>query len=160
MIDKGKFGNAGKEIIIEEFMRGEEASFFVMSDGKNIIPLASAQDHKRIGEGETGPNTGGMGAYSPAPIIDEPLTQKILNRIIWPTINGMQKEGSPYVGILYAGLMIKNNQPKLVEFNVRFGDPECQAILLRLKSDLLTAIIAATDKGLKNFDLRLSLLHI
>ena len=156
MIDKGKFGNAGKEIIIEEFMRGEEASFFVMSDGKNIIPLASAQDHKRIGEGETGPNTGGMGAYSPAPIIDEPLTQKILNRIIWPTINGMQKEGSPYVGILYAGLMIKNNQPKLVEFNVRFGDPECQAILLRLKSDLLTAIIAATDKGLKNFDLRWS----
>ena len=100
MIDKGKFGNAGKEIIIEEFMRGEEASFFVMSDGKNIIPLASAQDHKRIGEGETGPNTGGMGAYSPAPIIDEPLTQKILNRIIWPTINGMQKEGSPYVGCL------------------------------------------------------------
>ena len=156
MIDKGKFGNAGKEIIIEEFMRGEEASFFVMSDGKNIIPLASAQDHKRIGEGETGPNTGGMGAYSPAPIIDEPLTQKILKRIIWPTINGMQKEGSPYVGILYAGLMIKNNQPKLVEFNVRFGDPECQAILLRLKSDLLTAIIAATDKGLKNFDLRWS----
>ena len=156
MIDKGKFGNAGKEIIIEEFMRGEEASFFVMSDGKNIIPLASAQDHKRIGEGETGPNTGGMGAYSPAPIIDEPLTQKILNRIIWPTINGMQKEGSPYIGILYAGLMIKNNQPKLVEFNVRFGDPECQAILLRLKSDLLTAIIAATDKGLKNFDLRWS----
>ncbi|MBV31551.1 MAG: phosphoribosylamine--glycine ligase [Rickettsiales bacterium] len=156
MIDKGKFGNAGKEIIIEEFMRGEEASFFVMSDGKNIIPLASAQDHKRIGEGETGPNTGGMGAYSPAPIIDESLTQKILNRIIWPTINGMQKEGSPYVGILYAGLMIKNNQPKLVEFNVRFGDPECQAILLRLKSDLLTAIIAATDKGLKNFDLRWS----
>ena len=156
MIDKGKFGNAGKEIIIEEFMRGEEASFFVMSDGKNIIPLASAQDHKRIGEGETGPNTGGMGAYSPAPIIDEPLTQKILNRIIWPTINGMQKEGSPYVGILYAGLMIKNNQPKLVEFNVRFGDPECQAILLRLKSELLTAIIAATDKGLKNFDLRWS----
>ena len=156
MIDKGKFGNAGKEIIIEEFMRGEEASFFVMSDGKNIIPLASAQDHKRIGEGETGPNTGGMGAYSPAPIIDEPLTQKILNRIIWPTIDGMQKEGSPYVGILYAGLMIKNNQPKLVEFNVRFGDPECQAILLRLKSDLLTAIIAATDKGLKNFDLRWS----
>ncbi len=156
MIDKGKFGNAGKEIIIEEFMRGEEASFFVMSDGKNIIPLASAQDHKRIGEGETGPNTGGMGAYSPAPIIDEPLTQKILNRIIWPTINGMQKEGSPYVGILYAGLMIKNNQPKLVEFNVRFGDPECQAILLRLKSDLLTAIIAATDKGLENFNLRWS----
>ena len=156
MIDKGKFGNAGKEIIIEEFMRGEEASFFVMSDGKNIIPLASAQDHKRIGEGETGPNTGGMGAYSPAPIIDEPLTQKILKRIIWPTINGMQKEGSPYIGILYAGLMIKNNQPKLVEFNVRFGDPECQAILLRLKSDLLTAIIAATDKGLKNFDLRWS----
>ena len=156
MIDKGKFGNAGKEIIIEEFMRGEEASFFVMSDGKNIIPLASDKDHKRIGEGETGPNTGGMGAYSPAPIIDEPLTQKILNRIIWPTINGMQKEGSPYVGILYAGLMIKNNQPKLVEFNVRFGDPECQAILLRLKSDLLTAIIAATDKGLKNFDLRWS----
>jgi len=156
IIDKGKFGDAGKEIIIEEFMQGEEASFFVISDGKNIVPLASAQDHKRIGEGETGPNTGGMGAYSPAPIINESLTKKILNQIIWPTIKGMQKEGSPYIGILYAGLMIKNNQPKLVEFNVRFGDPECQAILLRLKSDLLTAIIAATDQGLKNFDLRWS----
>ena len=156
MIDEEKFGNAGKEIIIEEFMQGEEASFFVISDGENIVSLASAQDHKRIGEGETGPNTGGMGAYSPAPIVDKSLTQKILNQIIWPTINGMRSEGSPYVGILYAGLMIKNNQPKLVEFNVRFGDPECQAVLLRLRSDLLTTIIAATDKGLKNFDLRWS----
>tara|TARA_Y100000996_G_scaffold407081_1_gene384251 strand:+ start:277 stop:1560 length:1284 start_codon:yes stop_codon:yes gene_type:complete len=150
-IDKifnGLFGDAGKTIIIEEFLEGEEASFFVLCDGKSILPLTSAQDHKRVGDGDTGLNTGGMGAYSPAPIIDSKMEEKILKEIIIPTIDGMNKEGSPFQGVLYAGLMISNGSPKLIEYNVRFGDPECQTLMTRLKSDLIPLIIATCNSTL------------
>ncbi len=148
MLSGSSFGKAGKEIVIEEFLDGEEISYFAISDGKNILPLTSAQDHKRVGEGDTGPNTGGMGAYSPAHFITPQLEKQIINEIIKPTIDGMAKEGIPYTGVLFAGLMVKNNKAKLLEFNVRFGDPECQEIMMRLDSDLVDILEAATNEKL------------
>lgn len=154
MLTGGAFGSAGAEIVIEEFMEGEEASFFVLVDGENALPLASAQDHKRVGDGDTGLNTGGMGAYSPAPVLTDALTETVMEKIILPTVQGMKAEGTPYQGVLYAGLMLTNEGPKLVEYNVRFGDPECQVLMARLMSDLVPALIAACDGELKDFDLR------
>ena len=154
MMDGKVFGTAGSEIIIEEFLTGEEVSFFVLCDGKNALPLVSAQDHKKVGDGDTGPNTGGMGAYSPALIVTPDMVETIMDTIIKPTMSGMNKEGNPYKGILYAGLMVDQGIPKLLEYNVRFGDPECQVLMMRLKSDLLPALIAACDGMLNNFDLR------
>ena len=144
MVDK-KFGRAGERIVIEERLYGEEVSILVFSDGENILPLASSQDHKQIYDGDKGPNTGGMGAYSPAPVISNNVFDEIIDKIIKPTIYGMQKEGHPYKGVLYAGLMLTDEGPKLLEFNVRFGDPESQAIFPRLKGDLVEAIEAAID---------------
>lgn len=138
----GAFGGAGGEVVIEEFLTGEEASFFVLVDGANILPLATAQDHKRVGDGDTGPNTGGMGAYSPAPVMTEGLIQRTLNEIIAPTVKGMSERGAPYQGVLYAGLMITDKGPELIEYNVRFGDPECQVLMARLQSDLLDLLLA------------------
>ena len=143
----GKFKSSNK-VFIEEFLEGEELSYFVLTDGENFQPLGTAQDHKKIGEGDTGLNTGGMGAYSPSKIINEELEKKIQNKIIIPTLKGMKKLGNPYKGILYAGLIIKNNEPKLIEYNVRFGDPECQVLMLRLKSDLLYLILSTFDNRL------------
>ena len=140
-IFSGIFDEAGNKIIIEEFLIGEEVSFFILADENNFIELTSAQDHKRIGLNDTGPNTGGMGAYSPAPIMTEELKKKTTERIIKPTLEAMKKLGCPFTGILYAGLMITNEGPKLIEYNVRFGDPECQVILPRLKTDLLSLIV-------------------
>ncbi len=154
MLEGGAFGAAGAEVVIEEFLAGEEASFFALCDGKTALPLVSAQDHKRVGDGDIGPNTGGMGAYSPAPIVTEAMTDTIMTEIVQPTIAGMAAEGAPYKGVLYAGLMIDKGKPKLLEYNVRFGDPECQVLMMRLKSDLLPALIAAYDGVLKDFDLR------
>jgi len=154
MLEGGAFGAAGAEVVIEEFLAGEEASFFALCDGEVAIPLASAQDHKRVGDGDTGPNTGGMGAYSPAPIVTEAMAATIMETIITPTMAGMKAEGTPYKGVLYAGLMIERGEPKLLEYNVRFGDPECQVLMMRLMSDLLPALIASADGVLKNFDLR------
>ncbi len=152
---KGRtFGDAGAEIVIEEFMEGVEASFFALVDGENVLPLASAQDHKRVGEGDTGPNTGGMGAYSPAPAITDEIADTVMDRIILPTVAGMKADGRPYQGVLYAGLMLTDEGPKLVEYNVRFGDPECQVLMTRLMSDLVPALIATCDGELKDFDLR------
>lgn len=144
----GKFGEAGKEIIIEEFLQGFEASYFVLCDGKNFISLGFAHDHKKVGENETGPNTGGMGTYSPSPFIDKNLEQEINNKIIKPTLIGMAKVGASFSGILFAGLMIDKNKPKLLEFNARFGDPETQVILPRIKSDFVDLIEAAIDGNL------------
>ena len=152
-LNDNKFGEAGKEIVIEECLIGEEASFHVLVDGENVIPLASAQDHKPVGEGDTGPNTGGMGTYSPAPILNEDLTQEIMRNFIIPTVEGMKKEGHTYKGVLYAGLMITENGPKLIEYNTRFGDPETQVLLMRLKSDLLPALIACADGTLDKINL-------
>lgn len=148
------FGEAGNEVVIEEFLLGEEASFHVLVDGKTAVPLATAQDHKAVGEGDIGPNTGGMGTYSPAPVIDQNLTEIIMEQFIQPTIKGMAEEGNPYKGVLYAGLMITPSGPKLIEYNARFGDPETQVLILRLKSDLLPALIACVDGQLSSFDLR------
>ncbi len=154
MLGAGAFGAAGAEIVIEEFLTGEEASFFALVDGKHALPLVSAQDHKRVGDGDTGPNTGGMGAYSPAPIVTETMQAAVMERIITPTVEAMREEGAPYKGVLYAGLMIEDGEPKLLEFNVRFGDPECQVLMARLMSDVLPALIAARDGVLDMFDLR------
>ena len=154
MLAGNAFGDAGAELVIEEFLEGEEASFFALCDGTFALPLASAQDHKRVGDGDTGPNTGGMGAYSPAPIVTEAMTRTIMETIITPTMDGMAAEGAPYAGVLYAGLMIKDGQPRLLEYNVRFGDPECQVLMMRLRSDLLPALMAAADGVLSDFDLR------
>jgi phosphoribosylamine--glycine ligase len=128
MLVEGSFGSAGSHVIVEEFLEGEEASFFALVDGETALPLESAQDHKRVGDGDVGPNTGGMGAYSPAPIVTEELKKKVMESIILPTVKGMAAEGCKFVGVLYAGLMIdkKSGLPKLIEYNVRFGDPECQ----------------------------------
>ena len=153
-IFSGKFGNAGDEIVIEEFLDGEEASYFIISDGESFIPLTSAQDHKRIGDGDIGLNTGGMGAYSPAPIMNKELEEKTINKIIKPTIKAMNDYGSPYIGILYAGLMIKDNEPKLIEYNVRFGDPECQVIIPRLENDLVELLVNVREKNLDNYTLK------
>ena len=150
----GTFGAAGGEVVIEDFLVGEEASFFALVDGDNALALATAQDHKRVGDGDTGPNTGGMGAYSPAPIMTPALCDRVMADIIAPTVHGMRARGMPYRGVLYAGLMITEQGPQLIEYNVRFGDPECQVLMLRLKSDLLAALIATCDGVLDRFDLR------
>lgn len=150
----GAFGTAGAEVVIEECLVGEEASYFVLTDGTHALPLIAAQDHKRVFDGEKGPNTGGMGAYSPAPIMTPQITQRTMDEIIWPTIRGMATRGAPFKGVLYAGLMITAGGPKLIEYNARFGDPETQVLMLRLKSDLLPALIATADGVLEHFDLR------
>jgi phosphoribosylamine--glycine ligase len=150
----GFFGEAGKTILIEEYLEGVEASFFALCDGLTAIPLANAQDHKRVGDGDTGPNTGGMGAFSPTPNLTESINNNIIDDIIIPTLIEMDKRGSPFQGILYAGLMLTKDGPKLIEYNVRFGDPECQVILTRIKSNLFEAILAAVDHTLEKFHLR------
>ena len=150
----GAFGVAGAEVVIEEFMVGEEASFFALCDGRSALPLATAQDHKRVFDGDKGPNTGGMGAYSPAAIVTPEITARVMAEIIDPTVAAMAKRGMPYVGVLYAGLILTKEGPKLIEYNARFGDPECQVLMMRLKSDILTALIATCDGVLGTFDLR------
>jgi len=150
----GGIGAAGGEIVIEEFLVGEEASFFALCDGVSAIALASAQDHKRAFDGDNGPNTGGMGAYSPAPIIDAAMAARVMSEIVEPTLRAMSAIGAPYKGVLYAGLMITAQGPKLIEYNVRFGDPECQVLMLRMMSDLVPALAASRDGMLKSFDLR------
>jgi phosphoribosylamine--glycine ligase len=155
MNDKA-FGDAGTELVIEEFLPGEELSFFALVDGETALPLAGAQDHKAVGDGDTGPNTGGMGAYSPAPSLTEALEAEVMETIIGPTVRGMAADGYPYRGVLYAGLMLDGGRPKLLEYNVRFGDPECQVLMMRLRSDIVPALVAACDGALKNFDLRWS----
>ncbi|AGK58981.1 phosphoribosylamine--glycine ligase [Hyphomicrobium denitrificans 1NES1] len=152
----GTFGAAGSEVVIEEFLEGEEASFFALCDGTAALPLASAQDHKRVGDGDTGPNTGGMGAYSPAPVMTQDITDRVMREIVMPTVNTMAKRGTPFKGVLFAGLMITGSGPKLIEYNVRFGDPETQVLMMRLRSDLLAALLATADCVLKDFDLRWS----
>ena len=145
----GQFGQSGAEVVIEEFMDGEEASFFVLCDGTTVLPIGTAQDHKRVGEADTGPNTGGMGAYSPAPVVDEIIYQRIMDEVIYPTVRGMAAEGNDYTGFLYAGLMIMpDGTPKVIEYNCRFGDPETQPILLRLQSDLVSHCMAALEGAL------------
>ncbi|PLX81753.1 MAG: phosphoribosylamine--glycine ligase [Desulfuromonas sp.] len=148
MLDK-VFGAAGASVVIEEFMDGEEASFFAFTDGTNILPLASSQDHKRIFDNDEGPNTGGMGAYSPAPVVTDDLYGEIVETIVKPTIAGMAKDGCPYSGILYVGLMIKDGKPRVVEFNARFGDPEAQPLLMRMKSDIVPVLQACARKELR-----------
>ncbi len=149
MLSGNAFGEAGARVVIEEFLEGEEASFIVMVDGENVLPMATSQDHKRVGDADTGPNTGGMGAYSPAPVVTPSVYQKVMDEVIYPTVQGMAAEGNTYVGFLYAGLMIdKAGNPKVIEFNCRFGDPETQPILLRLESDLTELCLAALDKKL------------
>jgi phosphoribosylamine--glycine ligase len=154
MMFDGGLGDAGAEVVVEECMVGEEASFFALCDGVNAIPLATAQDHKRVFDGDEGPNTGGMGAYSPAPIMTDAMNDRVMNEIIMPTLNAMAAMGAPYKGVLYAGLMLTADGPKLIEYNARFGDPECQVLMLRLMSDLLPALIASRDGMLKSFALR------
>jgi phosphoribosylamine---glycine ligase len=154
MMFAGGLGAAGAEVVIEEFLQGEEASFFALCDGKTAVPLASAQDHKRAFDGDLGPNTGGMGAYSPAPVMTPVIAHRTMDEIILPTVRAMAAMGAPFTGILYAGLMIDAEGPKLIEYNVRFGDPECQVLMPRLMSDLVPALIAARDGMLKNFALR------
>ena len=141
----GAFGEAGAEVVIEEFMRGEEASFFALTDGEAIVPFGSAQDHKRVGEGDTGPNTGGMGAYSPAPVLTPALEAEVMERIIAPTVRTLAAEGMPYQGVLFAGLMLTEEGPKLIEYNARFGDPECQVLMTRLESDLGELLLACAQ---------------
>ncbi|CAN7040024.1 unnamed protein product [Brassica oleracea var. botrytis] len=155
MLVKGVFGSAGCQVIVEEFLEGEEASFFALVDGENAIPLESAQDHKRVGDGDTGPNTGGMGAYSPAPVLTKELQDVVMESIIHPTVKGMAEEGCKFVGVLFAGLMIekKSGLPKLIEFNVRFGDPECQVLMMRLESDLAKILLAACKGELSGVSL-------
>jgi phosphoribosylamine--glycine ligase len=153
---EGGFGESGAEIVVEEFLTGEEASFFVLSDGAHVLPLAGAQDHKRAFDGDKGPNTGGMGAYSPASVLTPAVIEKTMTKVIRPTIAAMAARGTPYVGVLFAGLMIADGEPKLIEYNCRFGDPECQVLMMRLKSDLLTALLAARDGQLGHVDLRWS----
>lgn len=149
MLSENAFGDAGSRVVIEEFLDGEEASFIVMVDGKHVEPMATSQDHKRVGEGDKGLNTGGMGAYSPAPVVTAEIHQRVMDEIIYPTVNGMASEGNPYTGFLYAGLMIMpNGQPKVIEFNCRFGDPETQPIMMRLASDLVELCLAACDEKL------------
>ena len=141
----GEFGAAGAEVVIEEFMTGEEASFFVLTDGVNALPIGTAQDHKRVGDGDTGPNTGGMGAYSPAPVLTDAIAERAMREIILPTIAEMARRGTPYQGVLYAGLMIKDGQGRLVEYNARFGDPETQVLMLRLGAQALDLLLACAE---------------
>ncbi|VXC30273.1 phosphoribosylamine--glycine ligase [Pseudomonas sp. 9Ag] len=153
MLSGNAFGDAGARVVIEEFLEGEEASFIVMVDGANVLPMATSQDHKRVGDGDTGPNTGGMGAYSPAPVVTADVHQRVMDEVIWPTVNGMAAEGNVYTGFLYAGLMIdRNGAPKVIEFNCRFGDPETQPIMLRLQSSLVLLIEAALAKALNKVE--------
>jgi phosphoribosylamine--glycine ligase len=140
---EGAFGAAGAEVVVEAFLDGEEASFFCLSDGKSLLPLATAQDHKRVGDGDTGPNTGGMGAYSPAPVMTAEMVERTMKEIIEPTMRGMAEMGHPFQGVFFAGLMITEKGPELIEYNVRFGDPECQVLMMRLKSDLLPILHAS-----------------
>ncbi|WP_306227107.1 phosphoribosylamine--glycine ligase [Bosea beijingensis] len=154
MMFSGSFGAAGAEVVVEEWMIGEEASFFALCDGTHALALASAQDHKRVGDGDTGPNTGGMGAYSPAPVMTPALTERVMAEIIRPTLAGMTKRGTPFQGVLFAGLMITAQGPKLIEYNTRFGDPECEVLMPRLKSDIVPALLAACDGVLDRVDLR------
>ncbi|GGG41115.1 phosphoribosylamine--glycine ligase [Chelatococcus composti] len=154
MMFGGGLGAAGTEVVIEECLVGEEASFFAIADGKTAIPLASAQDHKRVFDGDRGPNTGGMGAYSPAPVMTPALEREVMERIILPTVAGLAARGTPYVGVLYAGLMITAQGPKLIEYNARFGDPECQVLMPRMKSDLVPVMLAACDGMLSDVDVR------
>ena len=153
-LGEGRFGAAGAEIVVEDFLTGEEASFFALVDGATALPLAAAQDHKRAFDGDTGPNTGGMGAYSPAACVTQAVGGAVMERIILPTVRAMARDGRPFKGVLYAGLMLTGEGPKLLEYNVRFGDPECQALIMRLRSDLLPALLAARDGVLRDVDLR------
>ena len=149
MLAGNAFGEAGSRVVIEEFLDGEEASFIVMVDGKNVLPMATSQDHKRVGDADTGPNTGGMGAYSPAPVVTAEVHQRVMDQVIWPTVRGMAEEGNVYTGFLYAGLMIDTaGNPKVIEFNCRFGDPETQPVMLRLQSSLVLLIEAALAQAL------------
>ncbi|SLN31392.1 Phosphoribosylamine--glycine ligase [Aquimixticola soesokkakensis] len=141
----GEFGAAGAQVVIEEFMEGEEASWFILCDGENVLPVGTAQDHKRVGDGDTGPNTGGMGAYSPAPVMSDAVIQKAMDEIVKPTVAEMARRGMPYQGVLYAGFMIKDGQPRLVEYNCRFGDPECQVLMLRLGAQALDLLQACAE---------------
>jgi phosphoribosylamine---glycine ligase len=159
MMLEGGFGAAGRSIVVEDYLEGEEVSFFALCDGKRALPFSSAQDHKRVGEGDTGPNTGGMGAYSPAPIMDQALTARVMREIIDPTLRGMAEMGTPFSGVLFAGLMITSDGPKLIEFNVRFGDPEAQAILPRLKEDLLVLMLACAEGRLAERQIKFSTLN-
>ena len=153
MLAGNAFGSAGHRVVVEEFLEGEEASFIVMVDGSHILPLATSQDHKRVGDGDTGPNTGGMGAYSPAPVVTPDMHARVLREVIEPTVRGMQAEGHPYTGFLYAGLMIgRDGVPKVLEYNCRFGDPETQPVMLRLQSDLVALIEAALDGRLDKIE--------
>src|SRR5471032_2707781 len=146
MLAGNAFGDAGSRVVIEEFLDGEEASFIVMVDGKNVLPMATSQDHKRVGDGDSGPNTGGMGAYSPAPVVTAEVHQRVMDQVIWPTVRGMAAEGNVYTGFLYAGLMINpEGQPKVIEFNCRFGDPETQPIMMRMQSDLVDLCLAGAE---------------
>ncbi|MEO3416415.1 phosphoribosylamine--glycine ligase [Roseovarius sp. CAU 1744] len=149
----GAFGGAGAEVVIEEYLDGEEASFFVLCDGETALPMGTAQDHKRVGEGDTGPNTGGMGAYSPAPVMSDAVTDRALNEIIKPSLAEMSRRGTPFQGILFAGLMVKDGQPKLIEYNVRFGDPECQVLMMRLGAQVLDLLQAAAEARLNEAQL-------
>lgn len=141
----GEFGAAGAEVVIEEFMEGEEASFFVLCDGHDVLPIGTAQDHKRVGDGDTGPNTGGMGAYSPAPVLTDAIAARAMDEIVKPTMREMARRGMPYQGVLYVGLMIKDGAPRLVEYNARFGDPECQVLMMRLGAQALDLMLACAD---------------
>ncbi|WP_412051500.1 phosphoribosylamine--glycine ligase [Hoeflea sp. Naph1] len=153
---EGAFGAAGAEVVVEEFLTGEEASFFCLCDGKTALPFGTAQDHKRVGDGDTGPNTGGMGAYSPAPVLTPALIERTMKEIIEPTMRGMAEIGAPFTGVLYAGLMIDADGPKLIEYNVRFGDPECQVLMMRLRDDIVVLLNAAAEGGLAHVSARWS----
>jgi phosphoribosylamine--glycine ligase len=144
----GEFGSAGAEVVIEEFMEGEEASYFILCDGHDILPIGTAQDHKRVGDGDAGPNTGGMGAYSPAPVLTDDIAEQAMQEIITPTMAEMARRGTPYQGVLYAGLMIKNGKARLVEYNARFGDPECQVLMMRLGAQVLELLLACAEERL------------
>jgi len=153
-IYRGDLGQLGTKVVLEEILMGEEASFFALCDGETAIPFASAQDHKRVSDGDEGPNTGGMGAYSPAPVMTPEISRRTMDEIVLPTVRAMKARGTPYKGVLFAGLMITAQGPKLIEYNVRFGDPECQVLMLRLMSDLVPALLACCDGMLKHIDLR------
>jgi phosphoribosylamine--glycine ligase len=153
MLSGNAFGDAGSRVVIEEFLRGEEASFLAFTDGKNIIPLASAQDHKAVYDGDKGPNTGGMGAYSPAPVVTPAIHEKAMNEVMRRTVDGMAAEGRPYRGVLYAGLMIDGDSVKTLEFNARFGDPECQPLLMRMKSDIVPILLAVADGDISSIEI-------
>ena len=156
MLSGNKFGTSGSSVVIEEFMQGEEVSYFVLCDGENVLPLVAAQDHKRAFDDDKGPNTGGMGAYSPVPMFDAALQKRTMDEIVLPTVLAMKELGCPFKGVFYVGLMVDKGKPRLVEYNCRFGDPETQVLMMRLKSDILPALIACADGGLKHLDLRWS----